>query len=42
MSCTIPIALKESMDKGVLKPGDRVATVGFGVGYSWGACVIRW
>ncbi|KPX18554.1 3-oxoacyl-ACP synthase [Pseudomonas syringae pv. delphinii] len=42
VSCTIPIALKESMDKGVLKPGDRVAAVGFGVGYSWGACVIRW
>ncbi|RMO18839.1 3-oxoacyl-ACP synthase [Pseudomonas cichorii] len=42
VSCTIPIALKESMNKGVLKPGDLVAAVGFGVGYSWGACLIRW
>ena len=42
VSCTIPIALKESLNKGVIKPGMTLAAVGFGVGYSWGACVIRW
>ncbi|GFM64454.1 ketoacyl-ACP synthase III [Pseudomonas lijiangensis] len=42
VSCTIPIALKESVNKGALKQGDLVAAVGFGVGYSWGACLIRW
>ncbi|WP_122665701.1 ketoacyl-ACP synthase III [Pseudomonas viridiflava] len=42
VSCTIPIALKESLSKGVIKPGTIMAAVGFGVGYSWGACVIRW
>ncbi|MBX8519662.1 ketoacyl-ACP synthase III [Pseudomonas cichorii] len=42
VSCTISIALKESVNKGALKQGDLVAAVGFGVGYSWGACLIRW
>ncbi|WP_349971831.1 ketoacyl-ACP synthase III [Pseudomonas caspiana] len=42
VSCTIPIALKESLNKGVIKPGTKMAAVGFGVGYSWGACVIHW
>jgi 3-oxoacyl-[acyl-carrier-protein] synthase-3 len=42
VSCTIPIALKESMDKGAISEGTTIAAVGFGVGYSWGACLIRW
>lgn len=42
VSCTIPIALKEAQLKGALKPGSSVAAVGFGVGYSWGACLINW
>lgn len=42
VSCTIPIALKESMDKGAITEGTTIAAVGFGVGYSWGACLIRW
>lgn len=41
VSSTIPIALKESLDKGTIKAGDRVACVGFGVGLSWSACVAR-
>jgi 3-oxoacyl-[acyl-carrier-protein] synthase-3 len=42
VSCSIPIALKESLVKGVVQPGSVITAVGFGVGYSWGACVIRW
>lgn len=42
VSCTIPIALKEAERAGQLRPGMRVMLVGFGVGYSWGACLIQW
>ena len=42
VSSTIPIALRNAQQDGVLKPGGRVALVGFGVGYSWGATSIRW
>jgi len=40
VSSTIPIALHESGRN--LRPGDRVMLVGFGVGYSWGACMLEW
>lgn len=42
VSSTIPIALKEAHKAGRLKQGDRVMLVGFGVGYSWGATMLRW
>lgn len=42
VSNTIPIALKNALDSQRLKPGMTIALVGFGVGYSWGACVIQW
>lgn len=42
VSSTIPIALKHAAEQGRLKPGHRVMLVGFGVGYSWGATLVRW
>jgi 3-oxoacyl-[acyl-carrier-protein] synthase III len=42
VSSTIPIALKNAVDDGRLKSGNRVMLVGFGVGYSWGAVCVRW
>lgn len=42
VSSTIPIALAESEKAGVLKEGMTVMLVGFGVGLSWGACLVRW
>ncbi len=36
VSATIPIALKNMIDKGMLKGGEKVLMAGFGVGYSWG------
>jgi 3-oxoacyl-[acyl-carrier-protein] synthase-3 len=42
VSCSIPIALRECELAGRLKPGAHVMLVGFGVGYSWGGCVIQW
>ena len=41
VSSTIPIALESALQQGRVKPGDRVALVGFGVGYSWGATMVE-
>ncbi len=40
VSNTIPIALANLFDSDKLQPGDKVILVGFGVGLSWGACLI--
>lgn len=42
VSSTIPIALFEAERKGQLLEGMNVMLVGFGVGYSWGATLIKW
>jgi 3-oxoacyl-[acyl-carrier-protein] synthase-3 len=42
VSCTIPIALKQAAEQGRIQPGHLVMLVGFGVGYSWGATLVRW
>jgi 3-oxoacyl-[acyl-carrier-protein] synthase-3 len=42
VSSTIPIVLQHLVEKGTLRRGDLVMVVGFGVGYSWGANLIRW
>ena len=42
VSATIPIALKDAVSRGRLHNGDTVMIVGFGVGLSWGATLIRW
>lgn len=41
VSSTIPIALKDAMDAGRVQSGARIMLVGFGVGYSWGATLLR-
>lgn len=41
VSSTIPIALKDIQSRGLLKKGQRIMLVGFGVGYSWGATLIE-
>jgi len=40
-SATIPMALEEALAQGQVQPGARVMVVGFGVGYSWAAGMIR-
>ena len=42
VSASIPIALKDAEDKKVLKRGDKVMLTGFGVGFSWGSCLLEW
>ncbi|MBI34602.1 MAG: 3-oxoacyl-ACP synthase [Flavobacteriales bacterium] len=41
VSSTIPIALSQSVKRGLIKKGDCVLLCGFGVGYSWGSTVIK-
>jgi 3-oxoacyl-[acyl-carrier-protein] synthase-3 len=41
VSSTIPMSMEASVEKGRLKQGDKVMLVGFGVGYSWGAAMVR-
>jgi 3-oxoacyl-[acyl-carrier-protein] synthase III len=41
VSSTIPIALKDCLDNKIVKQGDKVLLIGFGVGYSWGATIIK-
>ena len=40
VSATIPIAIKDALDNKLVKKGDKVLLVGFGVGYSWGGTII--
>jgi 3-oxoacyl-[acyl-carrier-protein] synthase III len=40
-SASVPIALSEAMQKGLLECGDLVVTAAFGGGLSWGANLIR-
>jgi 3-oxoacyl-[acyl-carrier-protein] synthase-3 len=42
VSSSIPIALKHAALDGQLCDGQLVMLVGFGVGYSWGATLLRW
>lgn len=41
VSATIPIALKDSLDRGLVTSGQTVLILGFGVGFSWGGTVLR-
>ena len=41
-SASIPIALTEMSEKGLLKTNDLIMLVGFGAGLTYGAAVIRW
>lgn len=41
-AASIPIALEEAVDQGIIKNGDNVVLVGFGAGLTWAACVIKW
>lgn len=42
VSATIPIALRDALNEGRIKQGDKLMLVGFGVGYSWAGCIIEW
>ena len=41
-AATIPIALAEVVDQGLLGRGDLLALTAFGSGLTWGSALIRW
>ena len=41
VSSTVLIGLKDCLDKDIVKSGMRVMVTGFGVGLSWGGCILN-
>ncbi len=41
-SASIPVALKEMDDNGLLNKGDKIILSGFGGGLSWGTILVEW
>jgi 3-oxoacyl-[acyl-carrier-protein] synthase-3 len=41
-AASIPIALDEALQKGLVKDGSTILFAAFGTGLTWGAAVIRW
>lgn len=41
-AASIPIALDEMAEQGMLPPGTRTLCVGFGAGLTWGGAVLNW
>jgi 3-oxoacyl-[acyl-carrier-protein] synthase-3 len=41
-SASIPLAMREAVDRGALKRGDLVLAGAFGGGLTWGAALFRW
>jgi 3-oxoacyl-[acyl-carrier-protein] synthase-3 len=41
-AASVPIALHEATEAGLLKEGDLVLLAAFGTGFSWGAVLLRW
>ena len=39
---SVPIALREAVDEGLVSSGDLVVTAAFGGGLAWGANAIIW
>ena len=41
-AATIPLMLDEAVRDGRVRPGDLIASSGFGAGLSWGGALLRW
>ncbi len=41
-AATIPVALCEAVEQGMVKPGANIAIPAFGAGLTWGASVVKW
>ncbi|HLO68592.1 MAG TPA: beta-ketoacyl-ACP synthase III [Holophaga sp.] len=41
-SATLPTALHQSLEKGMVKKGDLVVFAAFGAGFTWGGMLMRW
>ena len=41
-SASVPLALADALETGLLRPGSRLLMSGFGGGMTWASAVIRW
>lgn len=41
-AASIPLALDETVRAGKIRPGDVIATAGFGAGLTWGSAIFQW
>lgn len=41
-AASIPIALAEAQQQGLIQDGSTVICVGFGAGLTWGSCALKW
>jgi 3-oxoacyl-[acyl-carrier-protein] synthase-3 len=41
-TASIPMAMVEAVEKGQIKPGQKIVMVGFGGGLTWGALAAEW
>ena len=41
-AASVPIALCEAWEKGLIKEGDLVCLAAFGSGFTWGSALLRW
>jgi 3-oxoacyl-[acyl-carrier-protein] synthase-3 len=42
VSSSIPLAIDAYVESGRIRPGQTLLLVGFGVGFTWAVCTIRW
>jgi 3-oxoacyl-[acyl-carrier-protein] synthase-3 len=42
VSSSIPLAIQQYVESGRVQCGQRLMLIGFGVGYSWAGCLMRW
>lgn len=42
VSSTLPVLMSDLKQRGELKSGATLMLLGFGVGYSWGGCMLKW
>lgn len=42
VSSSLPIAIKDALDQGRIKRGNKILLSGFGVGFSWGSAIVEW
>ena len=41
-AATIPLAMSEAYQDGLIKKGNWIVISAFGAGYTWGSCLIKW
>ncbi len=39
---SVPLALDDAIERGLIRPGSRVLLSGFGAGLAWGTALVRW